>query len=447
MLADVAAVAALVAVAGSVGAPATATNPAALTGFILLWLVLLIATRAYDTAPDLGLGDRSRSVLRAAAALGLICWIAPALSGIDVSAEFLVLLTGVLGALALLVRIAVLAWSSRIVAAAGGVPLVVAGDAEDVARVVAELHRVGDGRWRVVAARVPEQSVGVVIDAPVEVGIDGLADVVVESGAEAVLLLPSRRLDPFRVRRLAWELEATGARLYVGTGLLDAVPGRTRLLALGDLDLVHLRPAQMRCSARLVKAVLERLAVVVLLLILAPLLAAVAVAIRLDSKGPVFYNQGRVGRDGRGFTMYKFRTMTDGADRAVAELAELNDSDGQVLFKIREDPRVTRVGGLLRRYSLDELPQLFNVLRGNMSLVGPRPALPCEVALYDLDPRRRLAVTPGMTGLWQVSGRSDLSWEDTVRLDLHYVDNWSLALDAGILCRTVRAVLGHRGAY
>jgi len=143
--------------------------------------------------------------------------------------------------------------------------------------------------------------------------------------------------------------------------------------------------------------------------------------------------------------MIKLRTMTTDAETKVADFED-NDADG-VLFKLRQDPRITRVGGFLRKYSLDELPQLVNVALGQMSLVGPRPALPQEVAAYDHDPRRRLAVKPGLTGLWQVSGRSDLSWEDTVRLDLAYVDNWSLGLDLQILVRTVRAVLGHRGAY
>ena len=344
-------------------------------------------------------------------------------------------------------RAASAAWSARVVAAAGGVPLVVAGDAEDVARAVAELQRAGGRRWRVVAAQVPDPPVGVAINAPVGIGIDHLADVVLATGAEAALLLPSRRLDPLRLRRLTWQLEVTGARLYVGTGLLDAAPGRTRMLTLGDLDLVHLRPAPVRSWTRLVKAGLERLMVVVLLILVAPLLAAIAIAVRLDSPGPALFRQRRIGRDGQDFTMYKFRTMTTDAETLVADLADRNEVDGQVLFKIRQDPRVTSVGAFLRRYSLDELPQLFNVLVGTMSLVGPRPALPTEVAAYDLDPRRRLAVKPGITGLWQVSGRSDLTWEESVRLDLHYVDNWSLALDAGILCRTVHAVLGHRGAY
>jgi lipopolysaccharide/colanic/teichoic acid biosynthesis glycosyltransferase len=170
------------------------------------------------------------------------------------------------------------------------------------------------------------------------------------------------------------------------------------------------------------------------------------VAIKATSKGPVVFRQERIGLRGRPFTLLKFRTMVAGADLLLDGLREQNEADGP-LFKLRQDPRVTRVGAVLRRYSIDELPQLWNVLRGQMSLVGPRPPLPHEAASYGSDMRRRLRVRPGMTGLWQVSGRSDLSWDETVRLDLFYVDNWSMVQDLNILVRTVSAVLGSRGAY
>jgi lipopolysaccharide/colanic/teichoic acid biosynthesis glycosyltransferase len=182
------------------------------------------------------------------------------------------------------------------------------------------------------------------------------------------------------------------------------------------------------------------------LLVLLPALLVVGLLIRLDSPGPAIYRQQRVGRNGRLFTMYKFRSMTSSADAERTSLVDCNEADG-VLFKIQQDPRITRLGRWLRRSSLDEVPQLWNVVRGDMSLVGPRPALPEEVARYDVDPRRRLVVKPGITGLWQVSGRSDLSWAESVRLDVRYVDNWSLGLDVAILARTIGAVLGHRGAY
>jgi exopolysaccharide biosynthesis polyprenyl glycosylphosphotransferase len=181
-------------------------------------------------------------------------------------------------------------------------------------------------------------------------------------------------------------------------------------------------------------------------LLLSPLLAAIALWIRLDSPGPVLFRQVRVGQHGREFSIVKFRTMYVDAESRLAELRHLSDTDG-FMFKMRDDPRVTGVGRWLRRFSVDELPQLFNVLGGSMSLVGPRPPLPAEVAAYPADAHRRLVVRPGMTGLWQVSGRSDLPWEEAVRLDLRYVENWSLSLDLVILLRTLTAVCRGSGAY
>ena len=204
--------------------------------------------------------------------------------------------------------------------------------------------------------------------------------------------------------------------------------------------------AVLVATRRVVKDGIDRVAAGLALLLLSPVLLALTLAVRLDSRGPALFRQVRVGRDGATFTMFKLRTMTHDAEERLVEVMGLNESDG-ILFKVREDPRVTRLGRLLRRSSLDELPQLLNVLLGDMSLVGPRPPLPAEVAAYVGDTHRRLAVKPGITGLWQVSGRSDLSWEESMRLDLRYVDNWSMTLDLLILGRTARAVLSRRGAY
>jgi lipopolysaccharide/colanic/teichoic acid biosynthesis glycosyltransferase len=198
--------------------------------------------------------------------------------------------------------------------------------------------------------------------------------------------------------------------------------------------------------AQVAKQVIDRLGAAVLLLVCLPLLMVLMAAVRLDSKGPALFVQTRVGRDGQLFRMFKLRSMHRDAEAILATLAEQNESD-EVLFKIRRDPRVTRVGSWLRRSSLDELPQLLNVLLGEMSLVGPRPALPSEVAAYDDLACRRLVVKPGITGLWQVSGRSDLQWEESLRLDLWYADNWTLVDDLLIAARTVSAVTRARGAY
>jgi exopolysaccharide biosynthesis polyprenyl glycosylphosphotransferase len=195
------------------------------------------------------------------------------------------------------------------------------------------------------------------------------------------------------------------------------------------------------------KGTFDRVVAALALLCLSPLIITIAALVRFTSKGPAFYKQVRVGKDGKTFRMVKFRSMHVGADAQVAELAAHNDMADGVLFKIRDDPRVTRVGRWLRKFSLDELPQLFNIVGGTMSLVGPRPPLPSEVALYEGGVHRRLLVKPGLTGLWQVSGRSDLSWEESVRLDLHYVENWSLGLDLLLLLKTARAVFRATGAY
>ena len=199
-------------------------------------------------------------------------------------------------------------------------------------------------------------------------------------------------------------------------------------------------------ARRLVKEAFDRVLASAAVLLLAPLFLSMAVAIRLGDRGPALFRQTRVGKDGRPFTVYKFRTMVVDAEARKAELVLLNETGG-VLFKMRKDPRITHAGELLRRWSLDEMPQLINVIRGDMSLVGPRPPLPDEVDRYPDHVRRRLAVKPGITGLWQVNGRSDLSWDESVRLDLRYVENWSLMLDMQILWKTLSAVAGGSGAY
>jgi exopolysaccharide biosynthesis polyprenyl glycosylphosphotransferase len=213
-----------------------------------------------------------------------------------------------------------------------------------------------------------------------------------------------------------------------------------------DLHVSRIEDPAFTGFRRIVKDAFDRIVAGLVLVMAAPLLIAVAIAVRLDSPGPVLYRQRRVGHHGQTFEMLKFRTMAADHAADATSLSSHNERDGP-LFKIRRDPRVTRLGRVLRRYSLDELPQLWNVLTGPMSLVGPRPALPSEVELYDARASRRLLVKPGMTGLWQVSGRADLGWEESLRLDLRYVDNWCLMLDVLLLLRTVRAVVQARGAY
>jgi len=212
------------------------------------------------------------------------------------------------------------------------------------------------------------------------------------------------------------------------------------------LPLLHVERPEFTGSRRVAKGLFDRVVALVSLILLSPVIVGLALAVRLDSRGPAFFQQTRVGRNGRTFRMVKLRSMHVNADDMIADLRDSNEGAG-VLFKMKDDPRITRVGSLLRRTSLDELPQLFNVLAGSMSLVGPRPPLPDEVAQYGDDVHRRLLVKPGMTGLWQVSGRSDLDWDESVRLDLYYVENWSFLMDVTIISQTFRAVIAARGAY
>ncbi|WP_438872262.1 sugar transferase [Paractinoplanes rishiriensis] len=275
---------------------------------------------------------------------------------------------------------------------------------------------------------------------------DDVAAAVEQADADTVVVLSCPELDGAALRRLAWRLERDEVDLVVASALVDVAGGRTTIRPFDGLPMLHVEHPRLHGGSRLVKDLFDRVGAMLLLIGFGPLLLGVALCVRLTSRGPVLFRQVRVGRDGRLFRIFKFRSMYVDAEARLAELRHLNEHDG-VLFKMRDDPRVTRVGRWLRRFSLDELPQLLNVLLGQMSLVGPRPPLPSEVAVYADDVRRRLAVKPGMTGLWQVSGRSDLPWEEAVRLDLRYVENWSLSLDLVILLRTMTAVVRSSGAY
>jgi exopolysaccharide biosynthesis polyprenyl glycosylphosphotransferase len=264
--------------------------------------------------------------------------------------------------------------------------------------------------------------------------------------ADLVLVVPGAAFSGERLRHLSWGLHDAGIELFVAPGLVEVSVKRLETGSAGGMSLLRVAPPVREGVQPLLKEALDRSAALLGLLVLAPVLLVVAAAVKLSSPGPVLYLHERIGRAGRPFVMWKFRTMRVGADRQKTALAQQNEHDGP-MFKMRRDPRVTRVGHWLRRTSLDELPQLVNVLKGDMSLVGPRPPLAEEVAHYTPVERRRLTVRPGMTGLWQISGRSDLSWDETVRLDLAYVDNWSFTSDVDVMARTLRAVLDGRGAY
>ncbi len=281
---------------------------------------------------------------------------------------------------------------------------------------------------------------------PVFGGLGNVTSAVGRFRADTVAVLACPEMNGIRLRELAWDLEKTGTDMYVAAALLDVAGPRTTIRPVAGLPLLHVDHAELSGGKQALKSMFDKISALAALILLAPLFAVITLAIRITDRGPVFFRQTRVGKDGDTFSVWKFRTMVVDAEQAKAELAAHNEADG-ALFKIRKDPRVTKTGGWLRRWSLDELPQLFNVLVGHMSLVGPRPALPAEAAKYGDHMRRRLAVKPGLTGLWQVNGRSDLPWDEAVRLDLRYVENWSFALDLQILWKTWSAVIRGSGAY
>jgi exopolysaccharide biosynthesis polyprenyl glycosylphosphotransferase len=275
---------------------------------------------------------------------------------------------------------------------------------------------------------------------------DEVLGAVAGTRADSVVVAGQGLLSRHGLRRLAWQLQATDTGLFLASQLSDVAAPRITVRTLSGLPLLQVQAPVFDGGQRKLKSAMDRLLAAALLLLFAPVLLVVAALVGLTTPGGVLYRQERIGLGQRPFRCLKFRTMYVGAHSAAPALRSQGETDGP-LFKMQVDPRVTPVGQLLRRFSLDELPQLLNVIAGSMSLVGPRPPLPGEVAEYGHDVRRRLLVKPGMTGLWQVSGRSDLSWAESVRLDLYYVENWSPLLDLQIIARTALAVVGGRGAY
>jgi exopolysaccharide biosynthesis polyprenyl glycosylphosphotransferase len=323
---------------------------------------------------------------------------------------------------------------------------IVVGSAEAVEHLAVVINRNAAFGYRLAGACItsddpPRHVAGV----PVLGGVDDLTTKVINAGTNAVIITSSDAMHPEMVRRLGWDLEGYDIEIIVAPSLANIAGPRVHIRPVAGLPLLHVEQPSYRGAQRWAKDLLDRVGGLALLLLFSPGLVALSIAIKLTSPGRVFFVQERVGRDGKIFGMIKFRSMVEGADSMLAGLQP--DTSNVVMFKMRDDPRVTRVGRFLRRYSLDELPQLLNVVKGDMSLVGPRPPLVSEVSGYAAEARRRLLVRPGMTGPWQISGRSDLDWEETMRLDLYYVENWSLVGDMLILWKTFRAVVSSAGAY
>jgi len=331
--------------------------------------------------------------------------------------------------------------------------MLVVGNPSAVRDLTAALAREPWSGYDVVGACVPGKRLGSPIAVPGFGSIPVLGDetsvahAVSVTRSQAVAVAASEQFYGKGIRNLSWQLERQEIDLLVAPGVVDVAGPRLHMRPVAGLPLIHVEKPQYHGAKRFQKRAFDICFSGLALLCALPVLTLVTLAIKLSSQGPVFYRQQRIGLDGEPFEMIKFRTMVPGADKMVEQLAGLNEADSGVLFKIRRDPRVTPVGRFLRKYSIDEIPQFVNVLTGQMSVVGPRPPLASEVECYDDDAKRRLLVRPGITGLWQVSGRSDLSWEDSVRLDLFYVENWSMIGDLIIALKTMRVVLKHSGAY
>ncbi|MEY9954268.1 sugar transferase [Leifsonia sp. EB34] len=336
----------------------------------------------------------------------------------------------------------------------------VVGRFADVDAVVRQIHANSGAAYNVVGAALDTgKRTGAKKDAelsrriasphrevPVVSDLSGVPEAAARLGADTVIVAGRALSGGDFVRQLAWKLEGTATELVLAAPLTDIAGPRIHFRPVEGLPLIQVEIPQFEGGKHVLKRAFDFFASGFALILLAPVFLAVAIAIKLDDGGPVIFSQERVGRGGEKFRMLKFRSMCVDAEARLAELQAKNEGNG-LLFKLHDDPRVTRVGRTLRKFSLDELPQILNVFLGDMSLVGPRPPLPSEVAGYENHVHRRLYIKPGLTGMWQVNGRSDLSWQESVRLDLYYVENWSLTGDLVIMWRTVKVLTHPVGAY
>ncbi|MFI6424067.1 sugar transferase [Promicromonospora sp. NPDC050880] len=437
---------------GALRAPADLTvHTTAAALLAVVWLAALATNRAYDVRFfGRGMSEYQRVLDATWKAFSLVVLLAWVTAYSDARGALLVAFPlGMVGLVA-----ARYAWRQHLLRQRrrgdGGLTILLAiGDRPQAGRLIRLLNGTPEQEFLVAGVCVPSGGVRPgehVSGVPVLGDLSDVGRVAHRLGADAVAVSSSHEITAEDVRRLGWELERYGVDLMLTAELADVAVPRITVSPAPGMSLLHVDMPRFGGPKFSVKQVMDWSLAAVITALASPVLLAIAVVVAATSRGPVFYVAHRVGRNGQLFPMVKFRTMHVGADSDVVALSASNEGAGP-LFKMRSDPRVTPVGRFLRRYSLDELPQLFNVLGGHMSLVGPRPPLPHEVAAYEERMRRRLLVKPGMTGLWQVTGRSDLSWEEAVRLDVYYAENWTPFLDLLILAQTARAVVSGRGAY
>ncbi|MFI6356128.1 sugar transferase [Streptomyces sp. NPDC050743] len=416
------------------------------------WIVVMLAHRSYDRSA-LGLGtEEYLRVLRGAVALPALAALAYGLFTHDEHLLHDMIMSAVPAvAIALPVRYTLRRRLHRLWARGRDrSTTLLVGPSPVITELVAVLRRGGVQELQIAGVCLSDPRNAVEIGKlgfPVLGGVGDMNDVIRALGITTVVMLPAPEWDAAVLRRMAWTAAAQGVEFLLAPVLADVSASRLAVRPTNGVPLLRIQAPNLSRMSRLPKELLDRTLAAALLLFLALPMLLIALIVRLDSSGPALFRQQRVGRYGDHFTMLKFRTMRADSEALRADLEHLNQNSDGLLFKVKEDPRITRVGSFLRRSSFDELPQLLNVVKGHMSLVGPRPPLPEEVEEYTPDIKRRLLVKPGLTGLWQVSGRSDLPWEEAVRLDLGYVDNWSMGLDVSILVRTGSAVVRGTGAY
>jgi exopolysaccharide biosynthesis polyprenyl glycosylphosphotransferase len=327
----------------------------------------------------------------------------------------------------------------------------VVGSRDDVEYVIRQIDEKSGAGYHVVGAALEdtEHSIGVTsggCPVPVVADYAHVATAAHTLGVDAVIVAGHPGASRTFIRDLGWDLEKTAAELVLSSRLTDVAGPRIHFRPVDGLPLIHVEIPQYDGAKHVLKRALDVTLSCIGLILVSPVLLIIGLIVKLDSPGPALFRQERVGRNGKPFHMLKFRSMVQSAEDDLAGLLDKDEGAG-VLFKIRNDPRITRVGRFIRKYSLDELPQLWNIMAGQMSLVGPRPPLPAEVQNYESHMHRRLYIKPGLTGMWQVNGRSDLTWEESVRLDLYYVENWSLAGDLMIIWRTFKIIIRPQGAY
>jgi len=413
------------------------------------WILAIAALGGYSKSAFGAGPDEYRRILNSslvtAAVVGIGCYLAK----FQLSRGFFLLAVGIGIPLLLLGRFALRRALHR--AHRRGALLqrvVIAGRPSHIDEIAAVLRRESWLGYDVIGAATPLGHVADATDSGIPVLGDAadLGQIALAEDVDVVFFASGAFRTSGDMRQAAWDLEQQKAHVVVAPSVTDVSRERVTIRPVGGLPLMHLDQARSANASRWAKRTFDIIGSGLLILALSPVLIATAAIVKLHDRGPVFFKQTRVGRDGAEFGCFKFRTMVTDAEMMVASLQE-EQGTSALLFKMKDDPRITGPGKKLRRYSIDELPQLFNVFLGTMSLIGPRPQVPREVALYDGTMSRRLRVRPGMTGLWQVSGRNDLSVEDAIRLDVYYVDNWSMMQDLSILARTVGAVFGSRGAY